>query len=85
MARPVRAVQGIFVVRWFMLVNKISPPVLAFFLVVLGGWAYAWLTGDWLAVALALVLAILAGDLVDALVRKDSPNDKPGRKNKKGP
>lgn len=58
-----------------MLAHKLNPPVIAFLLVVLGGWGYALLTGDWLSVAFVLVIAILAGDLVDALLRKQNPED----------
>ncbi len=67
-----------------MLAYKINPPVVAFFLVVLAGWGYALLSGDWLSVALALVLAIVAGDLVAAIFgKKDGENPKGSGKNKK--
>lgn len=50
--------------------NRGELPVLAFALCIVIGLALLALTGEWVWAACALVAGIVAGDIVDAIVRR---------------
>lgn len=57
---------------------RLRLPVAAFAIVVALGWVGAYLLGEWWWLALALVIGMVAGDLVQALLPESTePKSKP--------
>ncbi len=59
-------------------VRRLNAPVLAFFLVLVGGWGLYLYYGDWWWLAGAILLGLIVGDFVEALVREPD-SEKPKR------
>lgn len=54
-------------------INRGELPVLAFALCVVVGLALLALTGEWIWAASALLAGIIAGDIVEAIVKRVAP------------
>lgn len=66
--------------------SKLKPPVLAFLFVIVAGWVLCLTYGEWWWLAGAIPLALVAGDLAEAVFRQPEPEKAKGKRTtKKGP